>query len=360
MTHTTIFQVYVSSAENSERECSPSSINITLSDTAEESVLSYSGLPNEGVFRPASSLTETFRGLAVDGDWKLDVYHSSKNLEVVNGSLLEWDLHIQARPCTPVVKWEKLTAPPSFQSRHGHTAIAVDESVFISGGSSAGRMLNDLWRVDYSQNTWTELKSVPPPQYKSMLHGRAAVLGPMGLLNYGGLGRTLGVQEQGSDLFLRITPFLQDDWTLVSIDSNENVGPTGRYWSSIALLDSSNDIINKLYNINDGPFLLMFGGDGGHLPNSYTNTYGFMPNSFFDDVWLLSLSKLNDTYTIYRNTYCIDRLNRDSTRYQGWNNTCGWEESADIGDDTTPEECRIEEILMIAWCKQQYQSFHMI
>ena len=340
-----------------EKECSPSSINISFMDTAEESVLSYSGMPKEGVFRPASSLSETFRGLAVNGEWKLDVYHTSKNLEVINGSLLEWDLHIQATPCTPVVKWEKLTAPPSFSPRHGHTAIAVDSSIFISGGS-AGRMLNDLWRVDYPQNTWTELKSVPPLQYKSTLHGRTAVLGPIGLLNYGGLGRTHGIQEQGSDLFVQ-NPLFQDDRALVSIDSNENVGPTGRYWSSIALLDSSNEIINKLYNINSGPFLLMFGGDGGHLPNSYPNTYGFMPNSFFDDVWLLSLSKLNNTDAIgYRNAYCIDRLNRDSTRYQGWNNTCGREEPADIGDDTAPEECRIEEILMMAWCKQQYQSFH--
>ena len=322
-------------------------------------MLSYSGLPNEGVFCPASSLTETFRGLAVNGEWKLDVYHLSKNFEVTNRSSLEWDLNIQATPCTTVVKWEKLTAPPSFPARHGHTAIAVDSSIYIAGGSS-GRMLNDLWRVDYPQNIWTELKSVPPSQYKSTLHGRAAALGPMGLLNYGGLGQTHGIQEQESDLFVR-TPFFQDNWALVSIDNNENVGPTSRYWSYIALLDSSNEIINKLNNRNDGPFLLMFGGDGGHLPNSYPNTYGFMPNSFFDDVWLLSLSKLNDTDTIYRNDYCIDRLDRDSTRYQGWNNTCGWEEPADIiGDDTAPEECRIEEILMMAWCMQQYQSFHMI
>jgi hypothetical protein len=317
-------------------------------------VLSYSGLPKEGTYCPASSLTETFRGLAVDGEWKLTIYTSKSLVDEYIGSLLEWKLHIQAKSCTPRVKWEQLSVPPSFAPRHGHTAIAIEssDSIFISGGF-AHRRLSDLWRFDYLSNNWTALNAAPL-RNSPAIHGQAAVLGPWGLLNYGGLKPISGIQKQGRDL--SVQNLFKDEWLSVPLSGNNNsVAPTGRYLSSIALIDSS-DVIKKLYGI-DGPFLLMFGGDGGHLINAYPNSYGFMPNTFFDDVWILSPSELNTNNFINRNDYCIARLDRDSTQYQIWNSTCGWEVS--LRDDEPQEVCELGEILIMAWCKQQYQSFHM-
>lgn len=349
-------QVFVSTAENRERDCYPSLFNLSFSDGTEEAVLSFSGLPNEGTYSPASSLTETFRGLAVNGEWKLSI-STSKSLVEYNSSLLDWKLHIQAKSCTPRVKWEQLeSVPPSFTPRHGHTAIAIESSIFILGGF-AQRKLSDLWRFDYLSNTWTELNPAPL-RNNPAIAGQAAVLGPWGLLNYGGLKQISGIQKQGRDLSVQNNLF-KDEWLSIPLSKKDNsVGPSARYLSSIALIDSS-DVIKKLYSI-DGSFLLMFGGDGGHLINAYPNSYGFMPNTFFDDVWILSPSELNtnNNFINNRNDYCIARLDRDSTQYQIWSSTCGWE--ASLGEDGEPQDCDMGEILIMAWCKQQYQSFHMM
>lgn len=347
-------QVFVSTEENRQRDCNPSHFNISFSDVAAETVLSYSRLPKSGAFRPASSLAETFRGLAVGGEWRLDVSHStSKRLETYTGSLLDWSLHIKAKFCTPKLEWEKLTVPHSFSPRHGHTAVAVVDSIFILGGFAHDGMGNDLWRFDYPSNAWTEFKSAAPalPTRPMFLHGQAAALGPWGVLRYGGLGKMSGIQELGRDVFVH--NLLNDNhWMPISIaNANDEVKlPKGRYFSAIALMES-NDVINKLYNI-DGPFLLVFGGDGGHIPNAYPNNYGFMPNALFDDMWILYPSELNSNIPIRRKDYCIDRLGLESTRRQVWNNTCGWKESSIDSHDATKlrEECELGEIFIMSWC----------
>mmetsp|Transcript_13806 Transcript_13806/g.28107 ORF Transcript_13806/g.28107 Transcript_13806/m.28107 type:complete len:274 (+) Transcript_13806:2084-2905(+) len=272
---------------------------------------------------------------------------------------------MQTKSCTPRVKWEQLSVPPppsSFQPRYGHTAIAVEsDSIFISGGlTQHQRRLSDLWRFEYLTNTWTSLNTAPLRNNHPATHRQAAVLGPWGLLTYGGLKQKSGTPlTEGRDL--SIQHLFQDEQLQLAVplsgnnNNNNNssvVGPHGRYLSSIALMESS-DIINKLYNNIEGPFLLMFGGDRGHSINAYPNNYGFMPNSFLDDMWILSPSGNNNF--IDRSDYCIGRLERDSTQYQIWNNTCGWEES--FGGE--PDECELGEILIMAWCKERYQSLHM-
>ena len=342
-----ILQVFVSTAENKERDCDSSLFNLLFADNAEEAVLSYSALPKEGAYRPASSLQESFQGLPVDGEWKLTI-STSKSIVNYTESLLDWKLHIQAKSCTPRVKWERISVPQSFQPRHGHTAVAIDDSVFISGGFNE-RRLNDVWRFDYSSNTWTNLNTSPLGNHPA-IHRQAAVLGPWGLLNYGGLKQGSKTRSnKGGDM--SIQHLFKDERLAVPLNTNT---PQGRYLTTIGMMESSDvNVINKFYD-NDGPFLLMFGGDGGN-PNAYPNSYGFMPNSFLDDVWILSPSELTGMNTIDRSDYCIGRLDRDSQHSQIWNSTCGWE--ASVGGE--PEECELGEILIMAWCKQQYQSFHV-
>ena len=352
-----IHQLFVSTAENRERDCHPSQFNLLFSDTAEEAVLTHSALPKEGTYRPASSLKALFQGRPVDGEWTLTI-STSKSL-VDYAASLQWKLYIQTKSCTPRVKWERLSVPPSFQPRHGHTAVAIDNSIFISGGF-AQRRLNDLWRFDYlSNNTWTKLNTSPPLGNHPAIHRQAAVLGPWGLLNYGGLKQRNGTRPNKVISDLSIQHLFKDELLLsvpLSGNTNSSVEPHERYLSSIALMESSSDVINKLYDNDGGAFLLMlFGGDSGNSINAYPNSYGFMPNSLLDDVWILSPSELTAMNTIDRSDYCMDRLDRDSMQYQIWNSTCGWE--ASFGGE--PEECELGEILIMAWCRQQYQSFHV-
>jgi len=377
----------VSTTENRERECNNSSqFHLLFSDDAEESVLSRSRLPNKGTYRPASgSLKETFQRLAVDGEWKLTI--STSKSSVVNyytngsSSLLDWKLHLQTCSCTPRVKWERiLSVPSSFQPRYGHTAIAINDSIFIYGGFAQHR-LNDLWRFDYLTNSWTSLTAAPEAlRNHPAIQRQQAVLGPWGLLNYGGLKkkkevqRSSGTQTKGD---LSIQHLFQDEWLTVPLSSDNSgssssssssvVTPPDRYLSSIALMESNN-VIQKLYNIDDnnGPLLLMFGGDRGNSINGYPNSYGFiMPNTFLDDVWILSLAlgdelttatASNNDFFMDRSDYCIGRLDRDSTYYKIWNSTCGWEASF---RNETPKDCELGEIFVMAWCEQNYQSFHM-
>lgn len=386
----------MSTTEKRERQCNDSSqFHLLFSDDAEESVLSYSRLPNEGTYRPASgSLKETFQSLAANGEWELTISTSKSsaannnyNYNYTNGSsssstLLEWKLHLQTKSCTPRVKWERiLSVPSSFQPRYGHTAIVIDHSIFISGGFSQ-RRLNDLWRFDYLTNSWTSLTSTPEAlRNYPAIQRQQAVLGPWGLLKYGGLTTTTTKKKQRSETQtnnnrdLSIQHLFQDERLIVPLSSDSSSSsssgsivdaPPDRYLSSIVLMES-NDIIQKLYNIDDdnGPFLLMFGGDRGNSINGYPNSYGFlMPNTFLNDVWILSLgeelttSASNNDF-MDRSDYCIGRLDRDSKHYQIWNSTCGWEVSFGDDDDDEPKDCGLDEIFVMAWCEQNYQSFHM-
>lgn len=264
------------------------------------------------------------------------------------------------------MKWERiLSVPSSFQPRYGHTAIAINDSIFIYGGF-AQRRLNDLWRFDCLTNSWTSLTTAPEAlRNHPAIQREQAVLGPWGLLKYGGLKKSSGTQRNNKgDLFIQ--HLFQDERFTVPLSSDNSssssssvVAPPDRYLSSIALM-KSNDVIQKMYNIggDDGPFLLMFGGDRGNSINGYPNSYGFiMPNTFLDDVWILSLSEAAASKNEFMDwsDYCIGRLDRDSTHYQIWNSTCGWEVS--FGDE--PKDCELGKIFVMAWCEQNYQSFHM-
>ena len=346
-------KLFVGSIASRDHECSSSSVNLVFTDDSHyDSVLSRASTPTSGTFRPADSLMQTFGGL--DGDWKISIGISQPiHPEVYEGTLNDWKVIVDVKPCSTHPRWEKLASPPlAFEPRRLHTAIAVDNSIFISGGFAQGR-LTDMWRFDYDDNSWTELNShqgVAWPMY-----GQAAYIGEFGLLSYGGLAPH-GPRTPGEDLWL--WDIFADEWSSLPVAQNDtsvhddqllsNDIPQGRYLSSISLLDNA-------HSSSEGPSVLVFGGDNGLLHNSHQDSYGYMSNSFLDDLWLLSPDGMHISSPMkngnHRENYCSWMMKDGSTAEQAWNVSCGWKE-----EGSPPGVCGLKDVLIAAWCRKQYQS----
>lgn len=138
--------------------------------------------------------------------------------EESHGMLLNWTLELDAKPCVARPRWEKLAMPPvDFSPRRQHTAVAVDSSIFITGGLSE-RRLDDLWRFGLESDTWTELKS-DSRRDQLPLNGQVAYLGNFGVLGYGGLAAH-GPRKQGHDLW--ILDLFESEWMSVPVPQSLN------------------------------------------------------------------------------------------------------------------------------------------
>lgn len=135
------------------------------------------------------------------------------------GTLTDWKLHVDVQPCRDELTWTKIHGPscekaivvsdesgqaihkciidkngtsvPLSQTelstplpRYAHTAINVDDNVFVMGGFSE-RNLIDIWRYNYIENTWHLLKESQYPI--STIAGRTAMIVPWGMIGFGGL-----------------------------------------------------------------------------------------------------------------------------------------------------------------------------
>jgi len=348
-----------------------------LSDDAEEWVLSHAGIPTSGSFRPASSLASAFAGLSINGDWELSIsmakpsMNSTTIMDNHHGRLLDWELIIDVTPCNVnQPRWTKLPSPPiDFTPRRLHTAVAVGSSIFITGGYSATRRLDDMWRFDFDTNKWTDLTTVHDTgvdnsnsqRYPPLYYGQASLLGPWGVLAYGGMTKKYGTRNHGFLLF----DLFQGDWVPVPISSDSDI-PHARYLSSIGLLTSKG--MNSSNNKNEGPMILTFGGDGGLLHNTQADDHGLVTNSLFNDIWLLlpgglriGSSSSSTMAQRSRTDLCRWRNIPNSTTLRDWDGTCGI-----IIDHPLPSSkvggrkngaCHLESVLIAAWCQGQYQSF---
>lgn len=367
-------QIFVSRDESTEKECQHplSSVDLVLSDDAEEWILSHASIPTSGSFRPASSLASAFAGLPINGDWELlismaqSATNSTTIMENHHGRLLDWELIIDVTPCNVnQPHWTKLQSPPiDFTPRRLHTAVAVGNSIFLTGGYSATRRLDDMWRFDFDTNTWTDLTTkhdtgdvvVDNSRRYFPLYGQASFLSPWGLLAYGGMAK-YGTRNHGHDMLL--FDLFQGDWVPVPVSSH-SVIPHSRYLSSIGLLSNN---MNSINNKREGPMLLTFGGDGGLLHNAQVDDYGSMANSLFNDIWLLSPSGLrissSSSTMAQKRQYdlCHWRWIPNSTVFQIWERTCGIiDASSKVEGNWSGEVCHLESILIAAWCHGQYQS----
>jgi hypothetical protein len=202
-----------------------------MSDDADDWVLSHASIPKSGTFRPASSLVATFGGSPVDGEWKISISMARPVYypEDSHGRLLDWELTIDAKPCAVGrPRWQKMPSPPpGFSPRRLHTAVAVGNSIFITGGF-AKRRLNDMWRFDFDTKLWTDLTqhAVVAHGLQLPLYGQASFLGPFGLLTYGGMAK-YGTQNQGRDLFL--LDLFEGDWVSVPISRRNLARDNGRF-----------------------------------------------------------------------------------------------------------------------------------
>jgi hypothetical protein len=237
-----------------------------------------------------------------------------------------------------------------------------------------------MWRFDFDTNTWTDLTTVHDTgvdnsnsqRYPPLYYGQASLLGPWGVLAYGGMTEKYGTRNHGFLLF----DLFQGDWVPVPISSDSDI-PHGRYLSSIGLLTSNG--MNSLNNKNEGPMILTFGGDGGFLHNTQADDHGLVTNSLFNDIGLLlpgglriSSSSSSSSTMAQRSRYddlCRWRNIPNSTTLRDWDGTCGI-----IIDPSLPSSkvggrkngsssaadgggCHLESILIAAWCRGQYQSF---
>lgn len=337
-------KLYISSNGSQKNDCHASTLNLVFSDKAYDSILSYSDIPTAGEYRPANSLMSMFDSWPVDGEWTVGIAQSqSSHLEEHRGRVLDWELRVKGKPCHAKANWQQLSRQSNFPPRRMHTAVAIGNSIFVSGGFS-DHHLDDLWRFDYGPNTWTELNASASGKPLPM-NGQTALLGQFGLLVYGGI-QPLGTKEHLADLWL--LDVFENEWSKVPIARNHSM-PRGRYLSTIGMCKSHD--VDRMDHV-----VIVFGGDGGLLHNSYQDSYGFMSNAFFQDVWMLSLGGISGSMKErHREEHCDWRLSLNSTAQREWNASCGWSESK----YSSPDECSWDEILVMAWCKEQYQSFYM-
>ena len=133
-----------------------------------------------GHFRPVESLS-SYVGMPARGDWTLHLMDDDVNGN--DGTLESWTLSLEYRSCNPEHVWSSMTSVGEPPRRYGHTAIALDSSMFVFGGMNT-HPLSDLWRYDTAVDAWTELTPVEyhPPKYP----GSSVSITPWGILRVGG------------------------------------------------------------------------------------------------------------------------------------------------------------------------------
>ena len=195
---------------NIQSQCTPLTANITFSDVAKDSILDYSSsFPKAGIFQPAEHILSQLGDEKMVGQWHLAIY--DKLTDGTIGQLLDWKLKIAYKRCTPRARWRYLfksgcenhtTSPnfdkysscemgPStlegvkeskrFSARYLHTAVAVENDVFVLGGF-AGKKLDDIWKFHYESRTWIQLQGVIEREVESI---SSSVLTPWGILRIG-------------------------------------------------------------------------------------------------------------------------------------------------------------------------------
>jgi len=116
-----------------------------------------------------------------------------------------------------------------------------------------------------------------------------------------------------------------------------------RYLLSSSLIGVSNTVIHPtIFDDEPEPMLVIFGGDDGIR--------------YLNDLWILRLREFTNqekhNNEQKRNAACEWRLTQNSTALKYWRESC--DPKAEL---KTLQWCRWSDILLMAWCKQQYQSF---
>ena len=90
------------------------------------------------------------------------------------------------------------------------------------------------------------------------------------------------------------------------------------------------------------PSILLFGGDA----NIYRDNY-------LDDIWSLSLQGTKAYYeSNLQDQQCKNLLNPSKYENSPWDWSCG-----ELADVNSVSPCHWNDIIQMAWCLEQYQSF---
>lgn len=343
--------------------CTSTTVNLTFSDEAEMSIVDFDFLPVKSEsLQPTDSLLNQFTNTKVNGNWTLSIY--DKLSDGITGKLIDWKLKVDVKQCTEGAHWKRLSANncgdndfaskhntckidfsmaengvefDSFTPRYLHTAIAVDNDVFILGGFN-GEVLDDAWKFHYHSKSWIQLQVAAEGTNHNF---KSTVLSPWGLFSFGRENKSIGYDTiYHYDITLdvwsehEIKPRFTSQkievrrfYPICYIGSHKNV-PKQRVkiaWS---------DLIVE-------PSIMLFGGDTD-LPKQ----------SYLGDMWILSLQKFvvanQETAYARHSSFCKWRLKNSKS----WNNSCGI-----LNHNASHSICYLNEIILMAWCKKQYQNF---
>ena len=140
--------------------------------------------------------------------------------------------------------------------------------------------------------------------------------------------------------------------------------PKNRYHSSLVYMAQNHlfpsqpfKSISSLRNVGSliHHALLLYGGDGN-----------FPLKGYMDDMWVLTMEQVQQSIpgddmrktvpleesTTVRESFCTTLMIPDGTELHEWEWTCGV-----FADMNSKVPCEWEAIVVMAWCKQQYQSF---
>jgi len=283
------------------------------------------------------SLTENS---IINDVWELDVLSPLQSLQRENEAIISVDkdqIWTKVFPSEGIGDENEYLLSPEFTPRYHHTAIAVQNDVFIFGGYYKMK-LQDTWRFNYRTRTFTKLNSSSSARQR--WNGQAAVLTPFGIVAFGGIKLDMnGFPALEHEIFLFN---LMNNYTRIKIrkdliSTNGHYYPEDRYLTSLGYLNSSLDYANTTAETHS---ITIFGGER-HFPRR------------MNDMWVLSLdhmAKLKPKVEV-KVAACLIVLSTDE-RENPWYWTCG-----KYGDVNTNDECKLEDVLRMAWCREQYNSF---
>ena len=340
---------------------------MVFTDKAENTLMGYDG-DIQGTFRPVEPLA-IFKNLPAAGEWTLMLYDREVDGNV--GVLESWDVEFTMEKCTPTYSWTNIgssvtgTGP---SKRFEHTAIVVDNSMFVYGGR-ADEYLYDMFRLDYvAGGVGSKWITLAPAPYTRNRIGRSSVLTPFQMLDFGGLvptSRASTTSRIDPRIWRRDVTEVHEQWSLVNTTGSLDVPkpllhreqglsggritgqqhltheiPLGRYQAAAVFLsDYDTGLTNRGVSKCS---VLVFGG--------YDST------TLFDDTWELNLKELGERYSKAavaqeRSDYC-EWQTTGTYGVDQWQNSCA--------GNMPNQDCSVHSILLHAWCGENYQSIHNI
>jgi len=344
--------------KNKKQVCTQFASKIIFSDAGKDPMdhLRLMTPSNEQQFKPASgSLNNLFRDAPANGEWTLELYDSKA--DGGHGKLIDWKLQVAVTACKEEFIWTRKNDPfsPDFFPRYGHTSVTIGKSIFLIGGY-AGRKKSpqdSMLRYDYDDDVWIRLQSNSQNLRRSTSAGRASSLTPWGVVTFGGMNvdNDGSIQEDGVWRY----NVIDGVWSSVDVLNANNIPsqfeaekrPMPRYLGASAFLDLK-DKSRAL--ITDGAafgstIIIQFGG------NSETH--------FLRDMWSLTLNgmKTDKMAAEQHDNFCEWRTKGNALNQ--WLSSCGHRQLNETSNDDPSENamCSWEDVIMMAWCAREYQSF---